>query len=147
MIPGLGLLLALVSRRQHNQAAESQLRRELLAHQRRQLLHAQIPDLDTARHAFGSHFDSLHQLLVHHNPAGLGPDAAASPLYPELARTLLYQLPKAATPEQRFGLLQQEIYLWFGREVRPPKPDDALTQAFETWQQKSYRQVNQVAWP
>ncbi|RSK44662.1 hypothetical protein [Hymenobacter perfusus] len=146
MIPGLGLLLALVSRRQRNQAAENQLRRELLAHQRRELLHAQIPDLATARHAFGIHFDSLHQLLVHHDPAGLGPDAAASPLYPELARTLLYQLPKAATPEQRLGLLQQEIYLWFGRDVRPLEPDHALTQAFEAWQQSEYGQANQVAW-
>lgn len=135
MIPGLGLLLGLISRRQHNQADESQLRRELLAHQRRQLLHAQIPDLDTVRHAFGARFDSLRQLLVRHDPAGLGPDAPDSPLYPELARTLLCQLPKAATPEQRLSLLQQEVYLWFGRKVRPPEPADALTLAFEAWQQ------------
>lgn len=145
MIPGLGLLLALVSRRQRNRADENQLRRELLAHQRRQLLHAQIPDLDTTRHTFGPRFDSLHQLLVRHDPAGLGPDAPASPLYPELARTLLYQLPKTATPGQRLGLLQQEVYLWFGREVRPPAPDDALTQAFEAWQQSGADQADQAA--
>ncbi|MDU0368823.1 hypothetical protein ACFPAF_00325 [Hymenobacter endophyticus] len=145
MIPGLGLLLALVSRRQRNRADENHLRRELLAHQRRQLLHAQLPDLGTARRAFGPRFDSLHQLLVRHDLAGLGPDAPASPLYPELARTLLYRLPKATTPGQRLGLLQQEVYLWFGREVRLPEPDDALTQAFEAWQQSELDQANQAA--
>ncbi|MET4106069.1 hypothetical protein [Hymenobacter sp. UYP22] len=145
MIPGLGLLLALVSRQQRNRADDNQLRRELVAHQRRQLLHAQIPNLDTARYAFGPRFDSLHQLLVRHDPAGLGPDAPDSPLYPELARTLLYQLPKATTPGRRLALLQQEVYLWFGREVRPPEPADTLTLAFEAWQQSEPNQANQAA--
>lgn len=135
MLPIVSLLLNLFSRRLRDRAEATQLRQELLAHQRRQLLHAQIPNLDTARQAFGTRFDSLYQLLVHHDPAGLGPDSSDSPLYPELARTLLYQLPKTTTSEQRLRLLQQEVYLWFGRGVRPPEPDEALAQAFETWQQ------------
>ncbi|MCA8830577.1 hypothetical protein [Hymenobacter pini] len=133
MFPGFGLLLRLISRRQHSRADENQLRQELLAHQRRQLLHARIPNLDMARQEFGSHLNSLVQVLIQHDPAGLEADAEASPLYPELARTLLYQLPKAATPEQRLRLLQQELYLWFGRQAPPPESEDALTLAFEAW--------------
>ncbi|WP_426492161.1 hypothetical protein [Hymenobacter sp. 102] len=106
MFPGVGLLLRLISRRPRNRADENQLRQELLAHQRRQLLQARIPNLNTARQEVGPHLDSLVQVLIQHDPAGLGADAEASPLYPELARTLLYQLPKAATPEQRLRLLQ-----------------------------------------
>ncbi|TGE14520.1 hypothetical protein [Hymenobacter elongatus] len=68
---------------------ETQLRQELLAQQRRQFLYAQIPDVYEAEQRFGSAFTALVELLVRHDLAGLGTAAAGSPLYPELARTVL----------------------------------------------------------
>ena len=108
---------------------ETQLQRELLAHRRRQLLHQHIPDVHAARQAFGPRFDEIHQLLVSHDPAGLKELAATSPFYPELARTLLYQLPRAESEEQVYQLVRQEVSLWFGQravneEVLRPLADD-----------------------
>ncbi|MBF9220664.1 hypothetical protein [Hymenobacter ruricola] len=73
------LLTAGLNRYFRGRADETQLRRELLAHRRRQLLHQNIPDVYAARTAFGARFEELQALLVAHDPAHLQKLAAGSP--------------------------------------------------------------------
>jgi hypothetical protein len=132
-IPFLSLILRFFGQRAEGQADERQLRRELLAHQRRQLVHQRIPDVHTARDTFGPRFDALHQLLVAHDPAGVGASAPTNAYYPELTRTLLYQLDKAGTSEQLLSLLRQEQSLWFGPGSIYEEELAELARAVEEW--------------
>jgi hypothetical protein len=127
------LLARGISQYFQSRSGDTQLRRELLAHRRRELLHQHIPDVYAAQEKFGVGFDELHQLLISHDPAGQGKLAATSPYYPELARTLLYQLPLADSEEKLLSLVKQEISLWFGQAALPAQGLAMLTQAISQW--------------
>lgn len=135
---GFSFLLSLLSRGLNSsirrRSDEVQLRQELLAHQR-QLMHAAIPDVHAAQEHFRQQFSELHHLLVLHDPAFLGPKAAASPLYPEITRTLLYQLGKAGTYPQLLELVQREVALWFGRQYAAQSGVEELAIAIQEWRQ------------
>ncbi|MCB2377162.1 hypothetical protein LGH70_06185 [Hymenobacter sp. BT635] len=137
---GFSFLLSFLSRglNSHSQrrADDAQLRQELLAHQRRQLLHASIPEVYAVQEQFGARFEELRYLLIQHDPAFLGPVAAASPLYAELTRTLLYQLDKATTQLLVVELVQREIGLWFGRHYAAQSGVGALATAIDDWRQQ-----------
>lgn len=135
----LGLnLFALAARlltgRMQSRHDETQLRRELLAHQRRQLIHHRIPDAHTVQVSFGSQFDELRELLVLHDPGRLGQDATNSPLYEELARTIIYQLPSAGETTTVPSLVQQEVSLWFGAPAAAAAQLAPLSEAVVNWQ-------------
>jgi hypothetical protein len=114
---------------------ELQLRQEIIAHQRRQLLHASIPDLSVIQELFGNKFDELRQLVIQYDPAWLGQDATISPLYSELTRTLLFQLHRPVTCAQLLSLVQQEVSLWFGRQYSTSKRVEELMIAIANWHQ------------
>jgi hypothetical protein len=128
-------VVRLLGRQTESRADERQLRRELLAHQRRQLIHQHIPEQYAVREAFGPRFEELLQLLIDHDPAGVGAAAATNVYYPELTRTLLYQLGKAGNDEQLRNLLRQEQGLWFGPGSIEEERLVGLTTAVGTWRQ------------
>jgi hypothetical protein len=70
-------------------------------------------------------------LLATHDLPGLG---AAHAYYPELTRTVIYQLSKAGSEKQLLQLLKQEHGLWFG----PGSIDEAklqmLVRVVRPWQ-------------
>lgn len=113
-------LAGLLSGHFRSRSDETQLRRELLAHRRRQLLHQHIPDVYQAREQFGSLFEDTHAILVEHDPGHLGALAAASTYYPELTRTLLYQFKAISSVGEMGNLIRQETGLWFGRQAAAP---------------------------
>jgi hypothetical protein len=126
-----------LSRYFQSRSDETRLRWELLAHRRRQLLHQHIPDAYSARDTFGARFDELHLLLVKHDPGSLKKLAADSPFYPELARTLLYQLPQADSEEKVLALVQQEVHLWFGQRLLNADVLPALASSIYQWDKDS----------
>lgn len=133
-IPLLSLVMRLFNRQSESRADERQLRRELLAHQRRQLIHQHIPDVYQARETFGARFEELLALFVAHDPAGVGATANSNAYYPELTRTVLYQLArKAPTDEQLPDLLRQELGLWFGAGTVYAEELAELTRAIGHW--------------
>lgn len=127
------LLSGLLNRRFQNRSDETQLRRELLAHRRRELVHQHIPDVYAAQATFGQRFDELLNLLISYDPGHLRKLAAESPYYPEMARTLLYQLAGADTMEKMRELLRQETSLWFGQRVISADELEALAAALWQW--------------
>jgi hypothetical protein len=128
------LLAKLINYRSQRRADETQLRRELLAHRRRELLHQHIPDVLMARKTFGPRFDELQQMLVLHDPGNQGELAADSPYYPELARTLLYQLPANSSAAKVWEVLRQEVSLWFGLRAASEETLQGLATAIGEWQ-------------
>jgi len=127
------LLSGALNRRFQNHSDETQLRRELLAHRRRELLYQHIPDVYAAQAAFGQRFDELLNLLISYDPGQLRKLAAESPYYPEMARTLLYQLAGIDTIEKMRELLRQETSLWFGQRIISAAELDMLTAALWQW--------------
>ncbi|RTQ51435.1 hypothetical protein EJV47_06425 [Hymenobacter gummosus] len=128
-------LVGLLGQRTESRADERQLRRELLAYQRRQLIHQHIPEEHRVREAFGPRFEELLQLLVQHDAAGTGPAAPTNAYYPELTRTVIYQLGKAQTDEQLLTLLRQEQGLWFGSGSIDEQALEALAIDVQRWRQ------------
>lgn len=80
---------------------------------KRQLLHKNIPDLDSVKAVTGKHFYALQEIFNRFDPVKADKLSEYPNKYELLTRTVIYKLPKQKTKEALADMVYVEFSLWF----------------------------------